>query len=93
MKSCGLPIDNRVLRSSVLAGHERVATRLQLARRYRQSKYVLEHISHPSQLRRRSMDLIFRSRANDREFFVSRMDAVASKRSAYNVTQDHGRLS
>jgi hypothetical protein len=26
------------------------ATRLQLARRYRQSKYVLEHILRPSQL-------------------------------------------
>src|SRR5258706_14681292 len=29
--------------------------------------------------RRRSMDLIFAIQANDREFFVSRMDAVASQ--------------
>ena len=28
------------------------------------------------------MDLIFAIQANDREFFVSRMDAVAAKRSA-----------
>jgi len=39
------------------------------------------------------MDLIFAIQANDRELFVSRMDAVASQKECYNVTQDHDRLS
>ena len=33
----------------------------------------------------------FRS-ANDHDFFVSRMDAVASERSTFTVTQDYDRL-
>jgi hypothetical protein len=51
----------------------------------RQSKYFLEHIVRPSQLPSsagRSMDPIFAIQAKDRECFVSRMDAVAAKRSA-----------
>ena len=39
------------------------------------------------------MDLIFAIQANGCELFVSRMDASRPKRSAYNVTQDHDRLS
>jgi len=39
------------------------------------------------------MDLIFAIQANDREFFVSRMERRRPKRSAYNVRQDHDRLS
>jgi len=50
---------------------------VQLARQYRRSKYVLEHILRPSQLH--SNDLIFAIHANDREFFVSEMDVVASE--------------
>jgi hypothetical protein len=66
------------------------ARRLQLARQHHPSKYVLEHILRPSQLNRGGgMDLIFAIQANAREFFVSQLDAVASRRSAYNVAQDH----
>src|SRR6476619_3709971 len=42
--------------------------------------------------RRRSNDLIFAIHANDREFFVSEMEAVASERSTFNVTEDLGSL-
>jgi hypothetical protein len=50
----------------------------------RQSKYFLEHILRPSQLPSSAaeQDLIFAIQAKDRECFVSRMDAVAAKRSA-----------
>src|ERR1700733_13712535 len=60
---------------------DQTARRLQLARQYRQSKYVLEHILRPSQLHSGggAWILIFAIRANDGEFFVSRMDVVAQK--------------
>jgi hypothetical protein len=51
-----------------------------MARQYRQSKYVLEHLLQPSQLHGGggAPDLIFVIQANDREFLVSRMDALAA---------------
>ena len=39
------------------------------------------------------MDLIFAIQVNDREFFVSRMDAVASQKERLQCYADHDRLS